>query len=76
MARYGTPEALKAFEKAVEKEVELKKLGRPTKLLGMELTYEKDSVKLTQKDAIGKLMTEHSILNSPSLLLPSNPSYY
>ena len=66
MAGYGTPEALKAFEKAVENEVELDKLGRTTKLLGMELTWSQDlnSVKLTQKDAIGNLMIEHSIPNS------------
>ena len=38
MAGYGTPTALAAFEKAVEKEVELEKLGKPTKLLGIELT--------------------------------------
>ena len=77
MAGYGTLEALEAFEKAVGSEVELDKLGKPTKLLGMELTWDKeDSVKLTQKDAIGKLMTEHSIPSSPRLSLPSNPSYY
>ena len=38
MAGYGTPEALSKFEKAVELEVELEKLGQPTKLVGMELT--------------------------------------
>ena len=78
MVGYETPEALKAFEEAVEKEVELDKLGRPTKLLGMELTWNKelDSVKLTQKDATGKLMIEHAIPNSSRLSLPSNPSYY
>ena len=77
MAGYGTPEALEAFEKTVESEVELDKLGKPTKLLGMELTWNKHgSVKLTQKDAIGKLMIEDSIPNSPRLSLPSNTSYY
>ena len=59
MAGYGTPATLKAFEKAVETEVELDKLGQPTKLLGMELTWEKyGSVKLTQQDSIGKLIKE------------------
>ena len=76
MVGYGTSEAIKAFEKAVESEVELDKLGKPTKLLRVELTWERSSVKLTQKDAIGKLMVEHSIPNSPRLSLPSNPSYY
>ena len=38
MAGYGTLKALATFEKAVETEVELEKLGQPTKLLGMELT--------------------------------------
>ena len=37
MAGYGTPTPLAVFEKAVEPEVELEKLGQPTKLLGMEL---------------------------------------
>ena len=72
MVGYGTLEALEAFEKAVDAEVELDQLGTPTKLLGMELTWEKGSVKLTQKGAIEKLMTEHSIPNSPRLSLPSN----
>ena len=49
MAGYGKPETLSEFEKAVEKEVELEKLGQPIKLLGMELTWATDgSVKLTQ----------------------------
>ena len=39
MAGYGTPETLLAFEKAMEQEVELEKLGQPTKLLGMELEW-------------------------------------
>ena len=38
MTGYGTPEALEVFEKAVGSKVELEKLGRPTKLLRMELT--------------------------------------
>ena len=48
MAGYRIPKALQAFERAVETEVELEKLGQPTKLLGMELRWESDkSVKLT-----------------------------
>ena len=58
MAGYGTLKALTAFEKAVEREVELEKLGQPTKLLGMELTWLNESVKLTQQDSIGKLIKE------------------
>lgn len=38
VAGYGIPAVIEAFEKAVESEVELDKLGQPTKLLGMELT--------------------------------------
>ena len=76
MAGYGTPAALTAFEKAVELEVELEKLGRPTKLLGMELTWEKDgSVKLTQQDSIGKLIKEHAIPLTPKPI-PLNPESY
>ena len=54
MARYRTPAALTAFEKAVETEVELDKLGQPTKLLGMELQWgtHNEWVKLTQRDSI------------------------
>ena len=78
MAGYGTSEALSFFEKAVEKEVELEKLGKPTKLLGMELTWAKDnkSVKLTQKDSIDKLIKEHSIPNIPNRSIPLNPEDY
>ena len=72
MAGYGTPAALAAFEKAVETEVELEKLGQPTKLLGMELMWNKDgSVKLTQRDSIEKLIKEHNI-SIPRHSLPSN----
>ena len=71
MAGYGTPAALAAFEKAVESEVELEKLGQPTKLLGMELTWQKDgSVKLTQKDSIEKLIREHEISITPRNSIP------
>ena len=37
MASYGISEPLLAFEKAVQLEVKLETLGKPTKLLGMEL---------------------------------------
>ena len=77
MAGYGTPAALAAFEKAVEKEVELEKLGKPTKLLGMELTWNKNgSVKLTQRDSIGKLIKEHEIQEVPNRSIPLDPNGY
>ena len=77
MAGYGTPAALAAFEKAVELEVELEKLGRPTKLLGMVLSWINDrSVKLTQQDSIGKLIKEHAITITPNRSIPLNPEGY
>ena len=77
MAGYGNPIALRAFEKAVETKVELEKLGRPTKLLGMELTWteERNAVKLTQKDSIEKLVKEHNI-TMPRHSLPVNLEGY
>ena len=78
MAGYGTPIALQAFEKAVETEVELEKLGKPTKLLGMELTWTEGSnktVKLTQRDSIEKLIKEHNITTTRHSL-PVNPEGY
>ena len=78
MAGYGTPKALSAFEKAVEKEVELEKLGKPTKLLGMELTWHEGnkSVRLTQQDSIGKLLKEHGIPTIPNRSIPLNLEEY
>ena len=77
MAGYGTLTALTTFEKAVESEVELEKLGRPTKLLGMELTWERDgSVKLTQQDSIGKLIKEHGIQEIPNKSIPTDSTGY
>ena len=76
MAGYGTPAALLAFEKAVELEVELEKLGQPTKLLGMELTWTQKTVKLTQQDSIGKLIKEHGIPEIPNKSIPLDPMGY
>ena len=76
MAGYGTPKALTTFEKAIELEVELEKLGQPTKLLGMELTWKRESVKLTQQDSIGKLIREHNIPELPNKSIPLDPAGY
>ena len=66
MAGYGIPTALSAFEKALEQEVELEKLGRLSMLLGMELTWSQDrsrtgieSVKLTQRGCIENMVVQH-----------------
>ena len=78
MAGYGTPAALAAFEKAEEKEVKLEKLGQPTKLLGMELTWETDNklVKLTKKGCIDYMISEHQISTTPRHSIPLNPEGY
>ena len=77
MAGYGTPEALRTFEKAINQEVELEHLGQPTKLLGMELTWGKNgSVKLTQRDSIDKLVKEHEIPKVPNKSIPLDPQGY
>ena len=72
MAEYGTTDVLLDFEKVVELEVELEKLGQPTKLLGMELTWSKnnESVKLTQQDSIEKMDKEYSITTIPRRSIP------
>ena len=77
MAGYSTPEALLKFEKIVELEVELEKLGQPTKLLGMELEWGPKSswVKLTQRDSIEKLVLEYK-LTVPKHSLPIVPEGY
>ena len=73
MAGYGTMAALTAFEKAVESEVELEKLGKPTKLLVMELTWENDEyVRLTQRDSIDKMLKEHNIPLTPQHSIPQH----
>jgi len=43
---------LDEIEKKIESSVELGKRGRPQKILGLELTWEKVSVMLTQKNLI------------------------
>ena len=76
MAGYGSPKALLEFEKAVELEVELEKLGQPTKLLGMELTWGNGSIKLTQTNTIVNLAKEHAIPIIPNRTIPLNPEGY
>ena len=75
---------LNDIEAAIEHHVELDKLGIPTKLLGMELTWTKDKnkrnvgVKLTQKTSIENLEKEHdlTVSNIPTRSLPLNPSLF
>ena len=75
-----TKEALDKIELAIEKHIELEKLGIPTKLPGMELTWgpEYTWVKLTQKTAIGNLAKEFKVPNVviPTKSLPLNTNDY
>ena len=73
-----TEEELDNLERAIESQVELDKLGILKKLLGMELTWEEDSVKLTQKTAIGNLAKEFGIVPTeiPAKSLPLNPEMF
>ena len=52
---------LNDLEEAIEGHVELDKLGLPKKLLGMELTWTKGMVKLTQTASIDNLSKEHGL---------------
>ena len=74
MAVAPTEQHLNDIEIAMEHHVELDKLGIPKKLLGMELTWDKRSVKLTQKTSIGNLEREHDlpVSNVPTRSLPLN----
>ena len=62
------------IETAIEHHVELD----PKKLLGMELTWIKGEVKLTQTTSIGNLEKEHGLpaSNIPTKSLPLNPSLF
>ena len=69
---------LNDIEMAIEHHVELDKLGIPTKLLGMELTWtesRRKQVTLTQKTSIENLEKEHGLQASsvPTRSLPLNP---
>ena len=79
MLACGPSEELNKIEQAIEQKVELDKLGLPTKLLGMELTWtsDKKTVMLTQVNAIERLITEHGITNKvPTRSLPLQPESY
>ena len=52
---------LNDLEEAIEGHVELDKLGLPKKLLGMELTWTKGMVKLTQTASIDNLSKEYGL---------------
>ena len=73
MAVAPTKTQLENIELAIEQHVELDKLGIPKKLLGMELTWDERSVKLTQKTSIENLAKEHDLpaSNIPTRSLPS-----
>ena len=80
MAAFALKEAtIKKIELAIEQHVELEKLGLPTKLLGMELTWGPNNtwVKLTQEIAIGNLTKEFGITTTiPTKSLPLNVNDY
>ena len=80
MAAFATKETtIKEAESAIEQHVELEKLGLPTKLLGMELTWGPNNgwVKLTQKAALGNLIKEFAITTTiPTKSLPLNINDY
>ena len=62
MAAFAPDEGtITTTESMIEKYVELEKLGQPAKLLGMELSWGSEYVKLTQKTAIGNLAKEFEI---------------
>ena len=61
MAVAPTEQHLNDIEIAIEDHVELDKLGIPKKLLGMELTWTKGMVKLTQRTSIDNLAKEHGV---------------
>ena len=73
-------ETITTTESAIEQHVELEKLGQPTKLLGMELTWGPNNnewVKLTQTNAIGNLAKEFGITTIiPTKSLPLNANDY
>ena len=78
MAAFALEEtAIVTTESAIEQHVELEKLGVPTKLLGMELTWGSGYVKLTQQAAIGNLIKEFEITQTiPTKSLPLNANDY
>ena len=70
-------QSLDQVQASIEQHVELEKLGTPTKLLGMELTWGLGYVKLTQKLAIDNLTKEFGItLTIPTKSLPLNINNY
>ena len=72
-----TDKALDKLEKDIEKRVELDKMGLPTKLLGMELSWNNESVKLSQKQSIEKLAKEHKTqVTIPRRTFPLNLENY
>ena len=80
MAAFAPIESsIRETELAIEQHVELEKLGQPTKLLGMELTWgpNQEWVKLTHSSAIGNLTKEFGIMTTiPTKSLPLNANDY
>ena len=79
MLACGLNEELNKIEQAIKQKVELDKLGLPTKLLGLELSWanDKKTVKLTQTNAIERLVKEHGITNEvPTRSFPLQPESY
>lgn len=60
MLGIGPSEMLDDIELGIEYSVELDTRGRPRKMLGMELTWEKDAVILTQRSLIESMTQTHS----------------
>jgi hypothetical protein len=60
----GTHENLDYIEQGIQRHVELDKRGRPQKMLGIEMTWEKDgsSVLLTQSRLIENLAKQYGIV--------------
>ena len=68
---------IEEIESKIKHHVELEKLGTPAKLREMELRWESEHVKLTQKTAIDNLVKEFGVaLTVPTKSLPLNANDY
>jgi len=74
----ATKEHLDEAEQLVERQVELDKRGKPSKMLGIELQWTKEEVVLTQRSLIESIVKKH-LGNGDTggkQLLPLNPQSY